>query len=108
MGELELFRESGFEYFLDMPSMTRSPKLMSDLMLGTGYFAGVPQSKELLVIEIDDIYNETEEELQNLFDLKLSLIRLGSTDTVRVTLVRNVETMAILELQRFASWLVFP
>lgn len=58
MRELELFRESCFGHFLDMPSITRSSKIINNLILRTGYFEGVPQSRDKLLIEIGGVPRE--------------------------------------------------
>lgn len=50
--QADLFRESCFGQFLDMPSITRSSKILSTLMLRTGYLEGVEKSNSRLLIDV--------------------------------------------------------
>ena len=56
--ESDLFRESCFGHFLEMPSITRSSKILSNLMMRTGYFDGLPKAEDRLHIEIGGVPRE--------------------------------------------------
>lgn len=56
--ESDLFRESCFGHFLEMPSITRSSKILINLMMRTGYFDGLPKAEDRLHIEIGGVPRE--------------------------------------------------
>lgn len=71
--QIDLFKESCFGRFLSLPTITRSSKLISNLMLRTGYYEGQPQSADKLLIELGGTPREfTKQHYADIMGLKLA------------------------------------